>query len=147
MFATLDAFRPPCRDPLHGLQALTARVAVYVPTTIHAEPAPAAVIDDNRDLAARTLAALFGGFTEVAGHGGWFGQSGRLIRESVFITFSACTPEALAENLDAVITLAGSIAVAMDQEAVTVEVNGSIYFVPQPVVKANAKRVHAALVT
>lgn len=121
------------RDPLAGLSGLASKVAIIVPTTIHDTPAPANVVAYQREKVAESFSRWFGGFSEYAGNGGWYSERlGKLIREPVYRVEAGCDPAALARCLPSVLDLARSIAVAMEQEAVTVEVNGKTYFVPAP---------------
>lgn len=124
---------PPAADPLAGLARLAARVAIYVPTTLHAEPAPAAVVNAQRTRVAAAFARWFGGYTETTAVGGyWSEMTDCLIREEVTIVYSATEPATLARVLNNVVQLARSVAAAMNQECVTLEVNGATYFVPRP---------------
>jgi len=122
----------PARNPLAGLPGLTSRVAVYVPSTYDVDQLTTAqVVNYQREKVAETLSRYFGGYTEVIGSGGWFSeQKGKVIRETVYIVYAGCDPQALARCLASVIRLAGQVARDMRQEAVTVEIDGRLYFVP-----------------
>jgi hypothetical protein len=119
--------------PLAGRFILSERVEIYIPTTIHNIPASRRVVNVARRLAASSFAKWFGGYTETRGVGGWVSPDKGLIRETVFIVAAGCTTAALAEHLPAVVALAEKIADAMEQEAVTVSVNGRMVFVNVPV--------------
>lgn len=128
--ATHESFEM-TRDPLAGIPSLGCRVAIYVPTTIHDEPAEANVVRFNREKVAEALSRYFGGYTEVAGTGGWYSESlGKVIREPVWIVYAGADRKALDRCLPSLVRLAGSIAGAMSQECVTLEVEGRMYFVP-----------------
>lgn len=125
------AVGPARPNPLAKLTPHKGRVAIYVPSTIHAKPAPADVVQYQRDKVAESLARWFGGFTELVGTGGWYSEKlGKLIRETVYVVFAAGDPATIKRILPRLIETARSVAVAMEQEAVTVEVNGALYFVP-----------------
>lgn len=127
----------PSRDPLAGIPALTSKVALYIPTTLHDKLLSCTedqVVRYQREKVAEALSRWFGGYTEVAGHGGWYSERlGKLIREPVWIIYAGCEPAALARCLPSLVDLARSIATAMEQEAVTLEIDGRLYFVPPAV--------------
>lgn len=142
------AVEPARSNPFAGLTPHKGRVAVYVPTTIHDKPAPEAVVKYERDKVAETLARWFGGYTELTGTGGWYSEKkGELIRETVYVVYAAAEPATVAAVLPRLIEVARSIAVAMEQEAITVEVNGTVYFVPHPTPALFAPKPAAELVS
>ena len=114
-----------------GLTPNAGRVAVYVPTTVHAEAAPKELTRKNRNRVREAFAKWFGGYTEVRGSGGyWSEEKGRMIRERVYIVYAAADPAAVNATLPDILTLAKTIGRSMAQEVVAVEVNGTTYFVP-----------------
>jgi len=129
--STQDVFHVE-RNPLAGLPALKGRVAVYVPTTQGGGPATAQVVQYQKEKVAEALSRYFGGFTIIEGEGGWYSETqGKLIRERVWIVYAGCDQAVLTRCLASVVRLAGQVARAMAQECVTLEVNGTLYFVPQ----------------
>ncbi len=133
MHASNPFVHPTSRNPLAGLTPHKGRVAIYVPTTIHDRPAPADVVCYQRDKVAELLSRWFGGYTELRGSGGWYSEKkGKLIRETVYVVYAAADPATINAVLPRLVEVAQSIAVAMDQEAITVEVNGTVYFVTAP---------------
>lgn len=108
---------------------LKSRVAVYVPGTSGPADQNAALAERMTAEAAATLSGLFGGATISIAAGAWVSKSFGLIREAVQIVYSYCTPEALTSNAEAVRALAQKIKEEMKQEAVSVEIDGALYFV------------------
>lgn len=52
-----------------------------------------------------------------------------LVREAVTIVYAACTAAQLRERLPDVLTLAQQIKAEMQQEAVSAEINGTLYII------------------
>lgn len=111
---------------------LTHKVAIYVPSTVKGnKPAPAALIKKWLGKVKRALAQHFGGFTAYKAQGGWVSAGGALIEENVVIV-QAFTDEAGLSNVPAIKALAAELAADMEQEAVSVEVDGTLHFVSAP---------------
>jgi hypothetical protein len=111
---------------------LNHKIAVYIPSTVKGnQPAPADLIQKWERQAKITLASLFGGFTAYHGQGGWFSPEHGLIEENVTIV-QAFTDEAGLANVGKVRELAQEIASAMEQEVVSVEVDGQLNFIAPP---------------
>lgn len=105
------------------------RVAVYVPGTsgaVNSDPALAARMVET--VAAR-LSELFGGATISLAAGAWMSAEHGLIREDVQIVYSYCTSEQLEQGAEDVLTLAHMVKREMEQEAVSVEINGALYLI------------------
>jgi len=108
---------------------LDKKVAVYIPSTVNGnQPAPAAKIARWVREAKIALASLFGGFTAYNGEGGWYSPEHGLIEEKVTIV-QAFTDEAGLERVGKLRELAKEMASDMGQEAVSLEVNGTLNFV------------------
>lgn len=108
---------------------LTHKIAIYVPSTINGNTkAPPEVIKENVDKAKKTFALLFGGFTSTPAQGGWYSPTHGLIQEDIQIVYSFTDDEGF-KKVDEITQLARDIAKSMTQEAVTVEIGGSVQFV------------------
>ena len=104
------------------------RVALYVPGTsgaVNSDPALAARMVEE---VAERLSELFGGATISLAAGAWVSEQYGLIREDVTIVYSYAeelTEQALLE----VRRMADEIKTGMEQEAVSVEINGALYLI------------------
>lgn len=111
---------------------LNHKIAVYIPSTVKGnQPAPADLIAKWERQAKIKLASLFGGFTAYHGQGGWFSDEHGLIEENVTIV-QAFTDETGLAKVEQVRELAQEIAKAMEQEVVSVEVDGQLNFIAPP---------------
>lgn len=110
-----------------GALELTHRVAVYVPGT-QGVSAAADNTAQVRKIAAK-LSGYFGGATAQQSTGYWTSSTAGLVAEAVTIVFSACTAEQLNAHLPQVLELAQDIKREMQQEAVTVELDGKLYII------------------
>ena len=106
---------------------LPQRVALYVPGT----QGPATATDNAAQVerVAREFCGWFGGATAQPSAGYWLSDTAGLVREAVTIVFAACTADQLREHLPDVLTLAQQIKAEMQQEAVSVELNGNLYII------------------
>ena len=96
-----------------GALALPQRVALYVQV----------------ECVARDFCGWFGGATAQQSTGYWLSESAGLVREAVTIVYAACTAEQLREHLPDVLQLAQQIKAEMQQEAVSAEINGTLYII------------------
>lgn len=110
-----------------GAVELPQRVALYVPGT----QGPATATDNAAQVerVAREFCGWFGGATAQPSAGYWLSDSAGLVRESVTIVYAACTADQLRDRLPDVLTLAQQIKQDMAQEAVSVELNGTLYII------------------
>lgn len=110
-----------------GAVELPQRVALYVPGT----QGPAAATDNAAQVerVARAFCGWFGGATAQQSAGYWLSDTAGLVREAVTIVYAACTADQLRERLPDVLTLAQQIKQDMAQEAVSVELNGTLYII------------------
>ena len=108
---------------------LRSRVAVYVPGTSGPADPDSALSERMTAEAAARLSELFGGATISLAAGAWMSAEHGLIRENVQIVYSFCTSEQLEQNAEAVRALAVEIKREMQQEAVSVEIDGALYFI------------------
>lgn len=106
---------------------LNCKIAVYVPATVNVNEQI-----DNTEYVKQTigeLADLFGGATATQAVGGWRCASGDVVLENTTIVYSFCTTEQLNAHFDDVYNICQRIKQEMQQEAVTLEVNGQVAFV------------------
>ena len=110
---------------------LDHKIAIYVPSTVKGnQPAPADLVAKWVRQAKIKLANLFGGFTAYAGQGGWYSPEHGLIEENVTIVQAFTDQEGLTK-VPQVRELAQDIAREMEQEVVSVEVDGQLNFIGQ----------------
>ena len=106
---------------------LDCKVSIYVPSTVN--------VSEQTDNTAQVkkviseLASMFGGATASKAVVGWVCASGETVLEEVTIVYSFCTSEQLQEHFTDVYAIAERIKKEMNQEAVTLEVNGQVKFV------------------
>lgn len=110
-----------------GAVELPQRVALYVPGT----QGPATATDNAAQVerVARSLCGWFGGATAQQSAGYWISDTAGLVREAVTIVYAACTADQLREHLPDVLNLAQQLKAEMQQEAVSVELNGALYII------------------
>lgn len=109
--------------------ALLHRVAVTVPSTCGPDtPADAETVARWIAYTMRELSAACGGCTAVNGSGAWIDGSGRLITEAVTVCTSY-TDSITAETVRTVREIAEAVRSGMDQDAVTIEIDGATGFV------------------
>ena len=110
-----------------GAVALPQRVALYVPGT----QGPATATDNAAQVerVASRFCEMFGGATAQQSAGYWLSDTAGLVREAVTIVYAACTAEQLREHLPDVLKLAQQIKAEMQQEAVSAEINGTLYII------------------
>lgn len=108
------------------VDGLTHRVALYIPGTTQVKREMDVAEHDRWVRAAmRTLSELFGGATAMPAIGAWLAADGELVTEGVTIVY------AFARELDTapVFEFARRIKAALEQEAVAVEIDGTLFFV------------------
>lgn len=106
---------------------LPQRVTLYVPGT-----QGTATATDNAaqvERVAREFCKMFGGATAQPSAGYWISDNAELVREAVTIVYAACTADQICEHLPDVLQLAQQIKQDMAQEAVSVELNGTLYII------------------
>ena len=72
---------------------------------------------------------MFGGATATEARGYWCSQSVGLVAEGVTIVYSAATPEAVQEHAAEVVQLCQQIKKDMQQEGVSLDVDGTLYII------------------
>lgn len=110
-----------------GAVTLPQRVALYVPSTTDTDKPTDNAAQVER--VAREFCGWFGGATAQPSAGYWISDTAGLVREAVTIVYSACTAAQLREHLPDVLTLAQQIKAEMQQEAISAEINGTLYII------------------
>ncbi|WP_298024588.1 hypothetical protein [uncultured Dysosmobacter sp.] len=112
---------------LADLPRLDQRVTVYVPATVGTDnPADSAA---EVDAVAAALSTWFGGATIQPGAGCWMSDACGLVKEATTTVYAACTEEQLTAHLGNVRKLCENLKAEMQQEAVSLAVNNTLYFV------------------
>lgn len=112
---------------LKNLVALRHKITIYVPATVDVDKAA-----DNAaqvDAVAALLSGLFGGATSSPAVGYWLTGGGKLVRENTTIVFAFAAEEALENGVDKVVDFCNDLKAEMAQEAIALEVDGSMYFI------------------
>lgn len=106
---------------------LSSRITLYIPATkdINQEIDNAEYVDQ----AASLLADLFGGSTSTPALGYWVSANKGLIKEKTDLVFAYCSDKDLQEKIDEVIDFCIALKVELKQEAVSLEINGEMYFI------------------
>lgn len=110
-----------------GALELTHRVAVYVPSTQNVSTAADNTAQVKR--VARRFCELFGGATAQQSAGYWMSERAGLVTESVTIVYANCTKAQRDTQLAQVLELAQDIKREMQQEALSVELDGTLYII------------------
>ena len=110
-----------------GAVELSQRVALYVPGTQGPDTATDNAAQVER--VAAEFSRMFGGATAQESTGFWMSGTAGLVRESVTIVYANCTAAQLREHLPDVLTLAQQIKAEMQQEAISAEINGTLYII------------------
>ena len=120
----------PAQDTAEIMQqavTLPQRVALYVPGTQGPDTATDNAAQVER--VAAEFSRMFGGATAQESTGFWMSDTAGLVRESVTIVYANCTADQLRDRLPDILTLAQQIKQDMAQEAVSVEINGTLYII------------------
>lgn len=109
---------------------LTEKITIYVPTTLGVKgSAPAPMVETSIRIVQHAFSLRFGGCTTTEGTGCYTSDSGELVTEKVYLVSANTTPAVLEEYLESMIFTAQLIKRQHKQEAVSLEVNGELYFV------------------
>lgn len=112
---------------LDRLQPLHHKIAVYVPGTNGVNTAA-----DNSEhvrRAAALLSDLFGGATATPAVGYWMSTAAGLVEEKTTVVYAYAAGLDLERGLDAVIDFCDDMRRELHQEAVSLEIDGALYFV------------------
>ena len=103
------------------------KVSIYVPSTVNVKQR----INNEKQVLSiiKQMSLLFGGATSHKCTGGWIGDNGEIVTEQVNIVYSFCDRKSLQNNLSNVINICQQIKKDMQQEAVTLEINGKATFI------------------
>ena len=108
---------------------LNHRISIFIPSTVNGnEPAPADLIARWVKSAKLKFAELFGGFTAHRAVGGWVSPVHGLVEEPVTVVTSFTDDHGL-DRIGEVEEFAATVAEALGQEAVTLEIDNSLQFV------------------
>lgn len=112
---------------LEKLQPLRHRVAVYVPGTNGVN----AAADNARyvKMAAATLSNLFGGATATPAIGYWMSDAAGLVEEKTTIVYAYAAGADLERGLDVVIDFCADMRGDLRQEAISLAIDDSMYFI------------------
>lgn len=112
---------------LTNLIKLGSKVSVYVPATVDVNKE----VDNTKyvDKVASELAKFFGGSTYTPAVGCWMSDTEGLVRERTTVVYAYATEADLSAHIEEVIDLCEWIKEEMKQEAVSLEVNGELYFI------------------
>lgn len=113
-------------NALKGQYSLDEVIKIYVPSTYNVDQPIDNTPYVNQSL--ETFSKMFGGATAVDGTGAWVSEDDQLVKEKVTIVYS------FAEDLDkksinAVVAYAKSLKEDMKQSAISLEVDGKMYFI------------------
>lgn len=117
-------------DFLAGKEPLAHRVEIFVPSTYAVD----IIISNTPFVLAveKRLSELFGGGTAQKATGSWFSdEKQEVIHEDISIVYANCTEASLKKYAREAFQIAADLAVQMKQEAVTIVVDGKMYFIEQ----------------
>jgi hypothetical protein len=125
----LVVIRKPAPTPLSGLFVLSHRIQVFVPSTVDVNKQGINQQTDWINQLIPIMADRFGGATEYQANGAWDSDQSGIVREGVVIVESYCTPQAKAQYLDLIVTMARTMKDSMGQEAISLIVDDQMYLV------------------
>lgn len=109
------------------MTALSSKVTIYVPSTVSVKTKANTTAWSNR--IAKYLSANFGGATSTKASGYWVSDSGELIKENVTLVYAYCTSKDLSLKKNDIFALAQEMKESLSQEAVSVELDNTLYLV------------------
>ena len=112
---------------LKNLIKLSSRITVYVPSTTDVDKKIDNTIYVDNTLS--LLSKLFGGATCTPAIGCWLATSGSLIKENTTVVFAYATEKDLQAYIDNVIDYCETLKADLKQEAISLEINGEMYFI------------------
>jgi hypothetical protein len=117
---------------------LNRKVTVYVPGTVNGiEPAPA-LQAENALLVISQLSRWFGGATMTDATGAWVSDVHGLVLEPVKLVTSSTDAAGIAAHQDNLLQLGSYLAQVQGQEAVAIEIDGTMHFATQTDLKVAA---------
>ena len=114
-------------NKLDKFTGLDQEISIYIPST----QKTGEVVQGRESIITNTqalLSSLFGGFTSTTAQGGWNLENGDLQRESVEVV-SASASRLTDNDIDNVVDYAVTLCRELNQEAVSVKVNGKLHFI------------------
>jgi hypothetical protein len=116
------------KNKLEGLTKLPHIAAVYVPTTV-GKKTDAQRGKDTALYVGEEMAKIFGGYTITKALGGWYSDTdGELIQETIFIVRSNSESMTQLEK-NMTVNIAQYVKDWHLQEAVSIEIDGTLYLV------------------
>jgi len=106
---------------------LGCSVKVYVPSTVNITEK--AETQEWVDKSLSFLSELFGGATATIAMGAWLAKDGALVKEKVTLVLAYATQAQLEAGIEAVYGFCVLMKEKLGQEAIALEVNGSMYFI------------------
>lgn len=106
---------------------LSSKITVYVPATDNVNESVDNTEAVNRT--ASTLAALFGGATSTPALGYWLSPAAGLVAEATTVVFAYAKEADLQAHIADVVALCENLKDTMHQEMISLEINGSMYFI------------------
>lgn len=107
--------------------ALASRVTVYVPGTTSVNKK--ASTTKQVEATAKLLANLFGGATSTPATGYWSSPEAGLVKEKSTMVFAYCKQEDLEQGIGQVLDHCHAMKSELGQEAIALEVNGTLYLI------------------
>ena len=100
---------------------------IYVPSTVDVDRP----VDSSAAVSGclSFLSGLFGGATAIDAAGAWISDSAGLVREKITICYAFTNLRGLLRGRRAVLAYAKDLRDKMSQDAVSVEIDGRLYFV------------------
>jgi len=118
------------------MNPLRNTIKLYVPGTTNVNQQNKAEQEKQVEKVMMNMAKWFGGATAMPAEGAYIAQDGSLVREPIIIVIAFGDDNAMSLHTSKVISLARQIAVEMNQESVSVEVDGGLIFISQSVAAA-----------
>ena len=112
---------------LKNMFKLSSKITVYIPSTmdINQTADTKKYIDDCAVL----LSESFGGATSCEVLGYWVSPSAGLVKERSTMVFAYCSDKDLQEKADNIIDFCIAMKTELKQDAITLEINGEMYFI------------------
>jgi hypothetical protein len=117
------------RKTPNKMEQLNHRICIYIPSTFDGNKPAKRMQKKATRKAAQRLSTYFGGATTTQAVGYWNSPEKGLIAEKQILVYSACNESDKAKYTDAVTNFAKAVCRWMKQEAVTVEIDGTLQFV------------------
>jgi len=105
---------------------LRKKVAIYVPSTMHDEPAPENVVNYYVNDTLKKLSVLFGGATATRAVGSWYStELNKLITENITICYAFCDEY----DHEKLVAICDNLKTVFEQEAISLETPAGLEFV------------------